>query len=105
MHGEVDLALEQRRLELLAEQTLAAELGQRPVDHPVAGGPHHHGLDGALCGQRGIGHGQRPADHLGLGARQRRAPRADTQRAGPAPSWRWPVGRNRLICCHHDHGL
>jgi hypothetical protein len=51
MHRKVDPAIEQRRLELLAEQALAAELGERPVDHPIAGRADDHDLQGARLGE------------------------------------------------------
>ena len=38
MHGEIDVAAQQRLLDLLGEQALAALLRQRPVLDGVAGG-------------------------------------------------------------------
>ena len=38
VHGEVDPAVQQRLVDLLGEQPLAADLRQRPVLHRVAGG-------------------------------------------------------------------
>ena len=37
MDGKIDRARKQRLLDLLGEQALAADLGQRPVADPVAG--------------------------------------------------------------------
>ena len=85
MHGDVDLAGEQRVLDLAREQALAADLRQRPVEHPVAGGLDHDDLEGGL-GQVVRGH-QARARLARLGERQRAAARADAQR---------PVRRGRV---------
>ena len=45
MHREVDRAGEQRLLDLLGEQALAADLRQRPVADHVAGGADDLDLD------------------------------------------------------------
>ena len=45
MHREIDLAREQRLLDLLGEQALAAGFGQRPVLDAVAAGADRHDLD------------------------------------------------------------
>ncbi len=45
MHGEVGAALFERRLELLDEQALAADLGQRAVEDLVAARGHAEQLD------------------------------------------------------------
>jgi mono/diheme cytochrome c family protein len=47
MHGEVGRAVEQGRLELLDEQALAADLGQRTVEDLVAARGHAQQLDAA----------------------------------------------------------
>ncbi len=79
MHRAVDGAGEQRLFELLGEEPLAAERGQRAVAEPVAGGPDRHRLDRAGRGQLGMGLRQ-PRAQLGrLGERQRAAARADAQ--------------------------
>ena len=49
MHGEVDAPVEQRLLDLLGEQALAADLGQRPVLDAVAGGADDDDLDRLLA--------------------------------------------------------
>jgi hypothetical protein len=36
MHREIHAAVQQRCVDLLREQALAAEIGQGPVQHPVA---------------------------------------------------------------------
>ena len=61
MHREIDPAVEQRRLELLAEQPLAAELGERPVDHEIAGRADHHDLERARRGEPRVGLAKRAA--------------------------------------------
>src|SRR3546814_4848524 len=38
MNGRVDVATQKRRIQLLGPQRLAADLGERPVLHAVAGG-------------------------------------------------------------------
>ena len=77
MHGEVDGAGQQRLLDLLGEQPLAAGLGERPVLDRVAGGADDLDLD--PLGVEAAGGGE-PALHLArLHQRQRRAARADTE--------------------------
>ena len=58
MHGEIDAVIAQRLLDLLGEQTLAADLGERTVLDDVA---------------RGLDHGDR--DRLRRDAMGRREPR------------------------------
>src|SRR5690606_36630743 len=62
VHREVGLAVEQRLLDLLDEQALAADLGQRAVDDAVAGGLDDEELDG----EAGGGRDQAIADVVGL---------------------------------------
>ena len=50
MHGGVDHAVDQRLLDLLDEQALAADLGQRAVADRVAGGADLAEGDGAVGG-------------------------------------------------------
>ena len=50
MHGEVDVAGQQRLLDLLGEQALAADLGERPVLDAVAGGLDDAHLERASAG-------------------------------------------------------
>jgi len=76
MHRDVDPALRQRLLELLREQPLAADRGERAVLDAVARGPDHHGLDGAGRGKPGPRAGQRLGDEPGLGERQLRTARS-----------------------------
>src|SRR5688500_11729560 len=71
--------LEQRGLELLAEQPLAAEFGERPVGYPIAGGADHHHLERAGRGEPGIGGRQRTAGQQRLRPGERRAAGAETQ--------------------------
>ena len=52
VHGDVDAARQQRLLDLLDEQALAAGLGQRPVLDGIAGGLDGDDLDGIGRGQR-----------------------------------------------------
>ena len=75
MHGDVDLARQQRLLDLLGEKALAAGVGERPVLDAVAGG-----LDGANLERMPPGAVRRlqPLLHFArLGQGQRRAARAD----------------------------
>ncbi len=75
MHGEVDVAGEQRFLQLLGEQPLAAGLDQRPVGDPVARRLDDDKL--ALLRRKRV-RGAEACGHLArLGQRQRRAARAD----------------------------
>ena len=79
------LPLEQRGLDLLAEQALAAELGERPVGHPIAGRADHHDLERAGRGElRHAAAAQRAADQRGL--RRGRAASRGCRCAG-GPSW------------------
>ena len=80
MHREVDGAAEQRVLDLLGEQPLAAEVVERPVLDDVAGGADDLDLD-----PRGIeaaGRGEAALHLARLHQRQRRAARADAQNGG-----------------------
>jgi hypothetical protein len=47
MHGDVGASIEQGRFQLLDEEPLAADLGQRPVEDLVAARRHAEQLDGA----------------------------------------------------------
>ena len=78
--GGVDAARQQRFLDLLDEQALAAGLGQRPVLDGVAGGLDGHDLDGAGADKRRHGRRQRVADEARLGERQFAAARAESQK-------------------------
>ena len=81
MDGEIDLACQQRLLDLLGEQPLAAGIRERPVGNPVAGGADRAYLD--RSGIEAMRGDQRVADHVGLGQRKRRA-------ACPDPDLRRP---------------
>ena len=77
MHREVDVAGEQRLLDFLGEQSLAAGFGQWPILDDVAGGADDFDLDPLGVEAR---RGGEPALHLArLHQRQRRAARADAQ--------------------------
>src|SRR6516165_8576374 len=80
MHGEIDGASDERLLDFLGEEALAAGLRQRPVADDVAGGADHLELE-ALRGERMRG-GQAIAHLFGLGERERAAARADDERRG-----------------------
>ena len=75
MHGEVDLAGQQRLLDLLGEKALAAGLGERPVLDAVAGGLDGADLEGMPAGA--VRRLQALLHLARLRQRQRRAARAD----------------------------
>ena len=77
--GEVERALEQSGLDLLGEQALAADLGQRPVLDPVALRAHDHDLDRGVV-EAGLGREQGRLDHARLRQGQRRAAGAEPER-------------------------
>ena len=58
VHGDVDAAVEQRLLDLLHEERLAAEVGEGDVGEAVAGRPDGHDLDVDAEGA------QRPGDQF-----------------------------------------
>ena len=69
VHGDVDVARQQRLLHLLGEQTLAADLGERPVGHAVAGGADDDELD--VVGRQIVVRGHQSGPNLlSLGERQ-----------------------------------
>ena len=77
VHGEIGLARQQRRVDLLGERALALDQGQ--IAHPlVAGGLHRHDL-GAHCG---MGDGQLGPDTLHLGQRHGRVAGDDADQFG-----------------------
>ena len=79
MDGEIDAADDQRLLDLLGEEALAADLLQLAVLHPVAGGAD----DGDLRRRQiGMSRGETLLYFLRLRQRQRAAAGADAQRAG-----------------------
>ena len=75
MHRKVDPPVEQRRVELLGPQRLTADLGKRPVLHPVAGGRDDDDLDRVDApAMRGS---ERLRRHPRLRQRQRRTARSE----------------------------
>jgi hypothetical protein len=82
MHGEIDRAGKQRLLDLLGEQSLAADIGKPPVLHPVAGGADGHDLKRAGRAEAGMGRDQLVAHARGLDQRHRTAAGPDAQRRG-----------------------
>ena len=80
MHGKVDMTIEQRLIDLLGEQALAANLGEAPVLHPVAGRADRDNLDGTRCGEIGVRGNQAVAHESGLVKRHRAAAGADAER-------------------------
>ena len=79
MHGEIDRAAEQRVVNLLGEQPLAAEVPQRLVPDAVAGRGDRLERDGILCEAVRIDE-QRP-HMVRLPQSERAATRADQKRA------------------------
>ena len=71
MDRDVDPPVQQGLFDLPGEQPLAADRGERALQHPVARGMD--GLDGdrALLPERGIGRGEAAADLVGLGPGER----------------------------------
>ena len=92
MHGEIGAALGHRDLELLDEQPLAADVGERPVEHPVALRRHAEQLDLAA----GIERREPRADVLGLPQRQRGFARRDRQAAGRQRAWGSECGNGSM---------
>ena len=76
MDCEIDAALDESLFDFLGEKPLAAQFGERPVEHRIA-----RGLDdddfGSLVGKLSVRRGQERAHHIGLGQRQRAAARSD----------------------------
>src|SRR5436190_9744818 len=82
MHREIDMPGEQRLLDFLGEQALAADLGEPPILHPVAGRANSHHLDRARRGEIGVKGHQTTAYQTGLAQRHRAATRSYAQRQG-----------------------
>ena len=80
MHRAVDAAVEQRFLDLLGEQALAADLHQLAVLHGVAGGLDRHDLNIVRSAKIGMGRRQAVAHHPRLHQRQRTPARTDADR-------------------------
>ena len=79
MDGEVDRAGEQRLLDLLGEEPLAALVGERARRGTVAAGADRHDLERALGGERGMRGGEPRLGLCGLRERQGTAAAAETQ--------------------------
>lgn len=77
MNGNVDLARDHCRLDLLGEKALAAHLGQRAVLDPVAGRLDDDDLERGL--RQVMGRHQTRTGLMRLGKRQRAAARADAK--------------------------
>ncbi len=77
--GGIDPAGEQRLLDLLDEQSLAARFRQGPVLDGIARGLDDDDLDGIGCRERGYDGGQRVAHQAGLRKRELAAARAQSQ--------------------------
>ncbi len=82
MHGEVDTPGEQRLLDLLGEEALAADFGQAAVLHAVARCANGDDLDGPRRVEVGMGNEQPVAHQSGLAQRHRAAAGANAERAG-----------------------
>ena len=65
MHGEVDAPIEQRLLDFLREQALAADLGEQAGLHAVPGRADRHEFERAVGGKLGMGGAQPVAHKLG----------------------------------------
>jgi hypothetical protein len=80
MHRQIDLVRDQGLLDLLGEQALAADLGERPIlDHIAAGADD---LELECLGGKTMGARQLRPDHGGLRQRQRAATRSDPKHPG-----------------------
>ena len=77
MDRKVDAPIEQRLLDLLGEEALAADLGQRPVEDAVAAGADDDDLEVAPWRSRARRRGGPRS--LGLGERERAAAGADAE--------------------------
>ena len=86
MHRRIDAARQQGFLDLLGEQALAADLGERSVLDFVAGGLDDHDLDRGLFRQFRMRGGQTRAHLVRL--RQRQGAAARTQ----SKTWRFGHG-------------
>ncbi len=80
MHRQIDRARQQRFLDLLGEQPLAAGLAQRTVLDAVARGTDRHDLD-CIFGDA-MRRGERRPRHARLRQCERAAARADAQNRG-----------------------
>ena len=80
MDREIDAAVDQRLLDLLGEQALAAFLGEIAVGHQIAAGADDGDLDRAGFGQLAMRRRQPAAQFSGLGQRERAAAGAKAQK-------------------------
>ena len=69
-------------VDLLGEQALAADLGEQPVLHPVAGRADRHDLDRSVRGEFGVSCNQTIANEGCLVQRHRAAAGSDPEMAG-----------------------
>src|SRR3546814_12160267 len=99
MNGRVDVATQKRRIQLLGPQRLAADLGERPVLHAVAGGGKGDKRDFAPA--PAARRGERIRHHMRLRKRQRGGARAESARKsvveGKSVSGRVNFGGGRNI--------
>ena len=72
---------DQRLLDFLGEQPLAADLGEQSILHPVPGRADRHDFHRPGGGEPGLGSDQPIMDESGLAQRHRAAARPDAQRA------------------------
>ncbi len=79
MDREIDLARQQRAIQLLGPERLAADIGQGAILHLVAGGADRDDLD--RVGRKAVRRAKRIGDHIGLPESQRRTARAETEGA------------------------
>lgn len=70
MDGTIDPSFQQRFVDLLGEQALAADLQQRSVLDAIARGADDHELDGTRSGELGMGGSQSGAHELALRERE-----------------------------------
>ena len=78
MDREIDFAVNQRAIQFLGPQRLAADIGERAILNAIAAGANGHDLDRILGPTMGGTKGGR--DHAGLGERKRRTAGAKTKR-------------------------
>ena len=97
VHREIDGAAQQRLLDLLGEQPLAADVGQQPVGDAITGGLDHLDHDRVRLGQCRRESRQALADEGCLRQRQRRAARADAERQSQTHLCRVPLARWWLV--------
>ncbi len=77
MHRHVDAPVQHGVVDLLGEQPLAADVGERTVEDLISRGLDDDHLDGARPSEPRVGGDEISADLLGLGQGERAAPGAD----------------------------